>query len=258
MPALEVKSLHLSFGGLRVLENVSFAVELGTITSLVGPNGAGKTSVFNIISRLIQPSRGEVWFEGQRIDELRADQVARRGIGRMFQDPHIFGGLTVMENAMAGARLRASHPWHALIRDRETRREWREAEEKVQRGLDALGLGNRLTEPADALSFAEQRFLSFARCLAGEPRLLLLDEPTVGLDKSSIEWFTARLRHLVDDARMTIVLVEHNMDVVLSISDQVHLLVQGEMVASGTTGEIKQHTKMIEAYLGDRYVTADP
>jgi branched-chain amino acid transport system ATP-binding protein len=257
MPALEVKSLNLSFGGMRVLENVNLAVEPGTITSLVGPNGAGKTSVFNIISRLIKPSRGEVWFEGRRIDALRADEVARRGIGRMFQDPHIFSGLTVLENTLAGARLRANHPWHALIRDAETRHEWHAATAQAERSLVELGLGQRLAEPADSLSFAEQRFVSFARCLAGNPRLLLLDEPTVGLDKNSIEWFTNRLQHLVDQAGMTIVLVEHNMDVVLSISNRVHLLVQGEVVASGTTTEIKQHARMIEAYLGDRYVAAD-
>jgi branched-chain amino acid transport system ATP-binding protein len=257
MTILSAQSLYLSFGGLRVLENVSFAVEAGTITSLVGPNGAGKTSVFNIISRLLRPSRGEVWFEGRRIDKLRADQVACRGIGRMFQDPRIFGGLTVLENALAGARLRANHPWHAMLGDTKTREEWRGAIARVERSLSELGLGNRLSEPAESLSFAEQRFLSFARCLAGQPRLLLLDEPTVGLDKDSIKWFTERLRHLVETTGMTIVLVEHNMDVVLNISDRVHLLVQGAVVASGSTTEIKQHAKMIEAYLGDRYVTAD-
>ena len=258
MPILEVKSLDLGFGGLRVLQDVSFAVEAGTITSLVGPNGAGKTSVFNIISRLLSPSRGEVWFEGRRIDTLRADEVARRGIGRMFQDPRVFGGLTVLENALAGARLRANRPWRAILRDARTRREWRAATESVARTLTDLGLGGRLDEPAESLSFAEQRFLSFARCLAGGPRLLLLYEPTVGLDTGSIDWFVEQLRHLVDEAGMTIVLVEHNMDVVLNISDRVHLLVQGELVASGSAGEIKQHARMIEAYLGDRYVAADP
>lgn len=258
MPILEVKSLDLAFGGLRVLQDVSFVVEEHTITSLVGPNGAGKTSVFNIISRLLRPSRGEVWFEGQRIDELRPDEVARRGIGRMFQDPRIFAGLTVQQNALAGARLRACRPWHALLRDSATRREWHAALERVALMLDELRLGDRLRERAESLSFAEQRFLSFARCLAGAPRLLLLDEPTVGLDAQSIAWFTARLRHLVDEAGLTIVLVEHNMDVVLNVSDRVHLLVQGEVVASGSATEIRQHAKMIEAYLGDRYVAADP
>lgn len=258
MSILEVNSLDLAFGGLRVLQDVSFVVEERTITSLVGPNGAGKTSVFNIISRLLRPSRGEVWFEGQRIDGLRPDEVARRGVGRMFQDPRIFGGLTVQQNALAGARLRACQPRHALLRDSATRREWHAALERVALMLDELRLGDRLGERAESLSFAEQRFLSFARCLAGAPRLLLLDEPTVGLDAQSIAWFTARLRHLVDESGLTIVLVEHNMDVVLNISDRVHLLVQGEVVASGSATEIRQHAKMIEAYLGDRYVAADP
>jgi branched-chain amino acid transport system ATP-binding protein len=257
MPILEVKSLRLAFGGSHVLQDVSFAVEERTITSLVGPNGAGKTSVFNIISRLLRPSRGEVWFEDRRIDGLRPDEVARRGIGRMFQDPRIFTGLTVQENALAGARLRASQPWHALFRDTASRREWHAAIERVALLLDELRLGGRANELAESLSFAEQRFLSFARCLGGKPRLLLLDEPTVGLDAQSISWFTDRLRRLVDEAGLTIVLVEHNMDVVLNISDRVHLLVQGEVVASGSSSEIRQHAKMIEAYLGDRYVAAD-
>ncbi|MGH7091545.1 MAG: ATP-binding cassette domain-containing protein, partial [Stellaceae bacterium] len=173
-----------------------------------------------------------------------------------FQDPRIFAGLTVLENALAGARLRANNPWHALIRDRATRREWRAATDRARHILQELGLGEKLGEKADSLSFAEQRFLSFARCLAGEPRLLLLDEPTVGLDARSIDWFVERMRHLVDAAGITVVLVAHNMGVVLNISDRVHLLVQGEVVASGSTAEVKQHAKMIEAYLGDRYVAA--
>jgi len=254
MSILEVKSLSLSFGGLRVLNEVSFAVEAGTITSLVGPNGAGKTSVFNVISRLLTPDAGEVWLEGQRIDALGPHEAARRGLGRMFQDPRIFKGLSVRENALAGARIRANHPWHALIRDRRTAQEWSETETRVAGILAEFGLGTRLSERAEDLSFAEQRFLSFARCLAGEPRVLLLDEPTVGLDIRAIANFTERLRQLVRRDGITVLLVEHNMDVVMAISDCVHLLVQGQIVASGPTAEIRRHARMIEAYLGDRHV----
>jgi branched-chain amino acid transport system ATP-binding protein len=253
MATLELKSVSLSFGGLRVLDNVSFAVEAGTITSLVGPNGAGKTSVFNIVSRLLSPSTGEVWLEGQRIERLSPHEAARRGLGRMFQDPRIFKGLSVLENALAGARLRARHPWHALVRDRRTTREWCEATARVVAMLAEFGLGTRLHEHAEDLSFAEQRFLSFVRCLAGEPRVLLLDEPTVGLDVRAISTLTERLRTLVQINGMTILLVEHNMDVVMTVSDRVHLLVQGGIVATGTTAEIKRNARMIEAYLGDRY-----
>jgi branched-chain amino acid transport system ATP-binding protein len=254
MPILEVKSLALSFGGLRVLHDVSFAVEEGSITSLVGPNGAGKTSVFNVISRLYAQTGGEVWLDGRRLDALGAHEVAQRGIGRMFQDPRIFKGMTVRENALSGARLRANKPWHALVRDRETVREWAAAEARVSETLQELGLGTRLADNAEDLSFAEQRFLSLSRCLAGNPRVLLLDEPTVGLDARSIAWFIERLRHLITARGLTIVLVEHNMDVVLSTSDRVHLLVQGEIVASGSAAEIKQDARMIEAYLGNTYV----
>jgi ABC-type branched-subunit amino acid transport system ATPase component len=254
MAILDVRSLSLNFGGLQVLRDVSFGVEERTITSLVGPNGAGKTSVFNVISRLLTPTSGEVWFEGARIDGLGPHEVARRGIGRTFQDPRIFKGMNVLENALAGARLRAQHPWHALVRGTHTVRQWSEATASVTTVLGELGLGGRLDSAAEDLSFAEQRFLSLARCLAGEPRLLLLDEPTVGLDSRSIGWFTERLKDLVAARGLTVVLVEHNMDVVLGISDRVHLLVQGEIVASGPTAEIRQHARMIEAYLGDSYV----
>lgn len=257
MHVLDVKSISLEFGGLRVLHNVSFAVEKRTITSLVGPNGAGKTSVFNIISRLLKPSAGEVWFEGRRIDTLGPEEIAKGGIGRMFQDPRVFSGMTVFQNALSGARLRANSPWHALVRDRKTRQEWHEASERLCRLLEELGLAKQLGEPAESLSFAEQRFLSFARCLAGQPRLLLLDEPTVGLDRRSIEWFVQKLRTLIESMNLTIVLVEHNMDVVLNHSDRIHLLVQGEVVASGSPFEMKRHARMIEAYLGDRYVVAN-
>lgn len=256
MQILDIKSIYLAFGGLQVLQDVSFSVEKHTITSLVGPNGAGKTSVFNVVSRLLKASGGEVWFEGSRIDAMTPSAIARSGIGRMFQDPRVFSGLTVLQNALSGARLRANAPLYALIRDKRTRQEWQEASERVSGLLSGLGLGNRLNDMAESLSFAEQRFLSFARCLAGQPRLLLLDEPTVGLDKKSVEWFVQRLRHLVDAMGLTIVLVEHNMDVVLNYSDEVHLLVQGEVVASGSPAEMRKHARMIEAYLGDRYVAA--
>ena len=256
-PLLEVESVSLSFGGLRALNAVEFAVEPGSITSLVGPNGAGKTTVFNTISGLVRPNSGRICFEGARIDCRRPHDITRAGLGRTFQDPRVFRGLSVLDNALSGANLRANRAWPALIRDRATMDEWKSARERVCGVLADLGLGGRLAEKAEDLSFAEQRFLSLARALAGEPKLLLLDEPTVGLDRPSIAGFIERLRSLVRERGLTVLLVEHNMDVVLRISDRVHLLVYGEIVASGTTAEIKQHKKMIEAYLGDKYVAED-
>ena len=254
MAILDVKLLSVNFGGLMALSDVSFAVAAGSITSLVGPNGAGKTTVFNVITKLAAASSGEVWFDGARIDALKPHDVARRGIGRTFQDPRVFQGMTVLDNALAGARLRANGLWHALVRDVTTMREWREARDRVADVLAGLGLGHRLADRAHDLSFAEQRFLSLARTLAAEPRLLLLDEPTVGLDRQSIGGFISRLERLIRDNGISVLLVEHNMDVVMGISDRVHLLVQGKTVASGTTAEIRQNEKMIQAYLGDEYV----
>jgi ABC-type branched-subunit amino acid transport system ATPase component len=253
-PFLQLQSVSLNFGGLRALHEVSFLVQPGSITSLVGPNGAGKTTVFNTISGLVRPTSGQIRFDGKRIDQLRPDEVTCAGIGRTFQDPRVFKGLSVLDNALSGARLRANRAWPALIRDRATVAEWKAAKHRVSELLRDLGLGDRLEHKAEDLSFAEQRFLSLARALAGEPKLLLLDEPTVGLDRHSLLGFKERLRKLVKEQGLTVLLVEHNMEVVLEVSDQVHLLVYGEIVASGTSSEIRQHKKMIEAYLGDQYV----
>jgi ABC-type branched-subunit amino acid transport system ATPase component len=256
MSILDVESIAVNFEALRALGGVSFGVEKGSITSLVGPNGAGKTTVFNVISGLIRPTSGEIRFEGRRIDRLAPHEVAQAGIGRTFQDPRVFKGMSVLGNAMVGARLRASQPFYALLRDRATKDEWKGADQRARQLLADLGLGERLGEDAESLSFAEQRFLSLARTLCGEPKILLLDEPTVGLDRPSIAWFIKRLRELIERTGITVLLIEHNMDVVMGISDQVHLLVQGEVVASGTTADIRKHEKMIEAYLGDKYVAA--
>jgi ABC-type branched-subunit amino acid transport system ATPase component len=254
VPILEVKSLSVNFGGFTALRDVSFSVAPGSITSLVGPNGAGKTTVFNVITKLTHAGSGEVWFAGKRIDALKPHDVARCGIGRTFQDPRVFQGMTVLDNALAGARLRANGIWCALVRDGKTMREWKAARERTIGVLAGLGLGHRLADKAQDLSFAEQRFLSLARTLAGEPQILLLDEPTVGLDRRSIGGFIDRLQGLIRDHGITVLLVEHNMDVVMGISDRVYLLVQGETVAAGSPTEIRQHEKMIEAYLGDRHV----
>jgi branched-chain amino acid transport system ATP-binding protein len=256
MPILDVESIAVNFEALCALSKVSFSVEKGSITSLVGPNGAGKTTVFNVISGLIKPSAGEIRFEGKRVDRMAPHQVAQAGIGRTFQDPRVFKGMSVLGNTLIGARLRASRPLHALLRDRATKDEWANALARSRQLLTDLGLGARLDDDAESLSFAEQRFLSLARALCSEPTILLLDEPTVGLDRPSIEWFTTRLRELIARTEITVLLIEHNMDVVMGISDCVHLLVQGEVVASGSTAEIRRHERMIEAYLGDRYVAA--
>lgn len=256
MPLLNVHSIAVNFEALSALGGVTFSVEEGTITSLVGPNGAGKTTVFNVISGLVRAKSGEIRFDGQRIDQMKPHEVAQAGIGRTFQDPRVFKGMSVLGNALVGARLRASGPFHALLRDRSTMDEWNAALERTRTVLTDFGLAARLDDDADLLSFAELRFLSLARALAGAPKLLLLDEPTVGLDQPSITSFINTLRTLVDRSGITVLLVEHNMDVVMDVSNCVHLLVQGEVVASGTTADIRKHDKMIEAYLGDKYVSA--
>lgn len=235
---------------------MTFDVEPHTITCLIGPNGAGKTTVFNLISGLLQPSAGQILFRRERIDSLSPHDIARRGIGRTFQDPRVFTGLNVVENILAGMHLRAENPLWAMVRDRRTRGEWNAATERAMALLDQVGLAERHREPSGDLSFGEQRFLSIARTLAADPELLLLDEPTVGLDGPTISRLLELLGKLVRDDGKTILLVEHNMDVVLSFSDRIHLLVQGELVASEAPEEMRRHPKMIEAYLGVTHALA--
>ena len=176
--------------------------------------------------------------------------IARRGVGRTFQDPRIFYEMTVLEHVIAGMHLRSDNPWWAVLRDRRTRSEYRAAVDRARKLLASVGLDGRENEKAQNLSFGEQRYLSIARTLAGDPSLILLDEPTVGLDRSGIAKLSAIMDTLVREQRRTLLIVEHNLDVVFALSDHIHLLLAGKVVLSGKPGEIRRHPRMIEAYLG--------
>ncbi|HUZ75700.1 MAG TPA: ABC transporter ATP-binding protein [Stellaceae bacterium] len=255
---LELRDVSRHFGGLKAVNGVSLSIEEGTITSLVGPNGAGKTTVFNLITGILPLSSGDIRFDGRSIAGLPPYAIARRGLGRTFQDPRIFYEMSVIDHVVAGFSLRGENPLAAILRGPRMRHETRAARDSALRMLDEVGLRRRAHEKAQDLSFGEQRFLSILRTLAGDPRIVLLDEPTVGLDRDSVHDLTRLVQRMAREQKKTVLLVEHNLDVIFDVSDQVHLLVGGSIALSGEPSEIKRHPRMIEAYLGARYAALRP
>lgn len=251
MSLLAVERLSKHFDGLKAVDDVSFEVAEKTITSLIGPNGAGKTTIFNLINGLLPASAGQVRYKGDRIDMLAAQKIAQLGLGRAFQEPRVFGHMTVLENVLVGIThqrgerlLAALYPWG------KARREEKENREKAREILVFMELADKADELAENLSYGQQRFLSVARLLAMEPEILLMDEPTVGLHPEEISKLMGLLRADVKDKGRTILLVEHNMDVVMMVSDKIILLVEGSIVAQGTPAQMRNNSALWEAYLG--------
>lgn len=253
---LQVEEISQSFGGLRAVDNASFTANDTEITSLIGPNGAGKTTIFNIISGFLPCQSGTIMFRGQPIHELKPFEAARRGIARTFQDPRVFPDMTVLENVMVGIRQKGERPLWALVRGDQVNAEWRRARARSEAILSTVGLIDRAQDLARDLSFGEQRFLSIARSLVGDPAIIMMDEPTVGLDRGTFAKLLELMTRLVEVERKAFLVIEHNMDAVMSVSAKVVLLVQGAVVASGTPGEIQRNRSMVDAYLGRRHAAA--
>ena len=253
---LSVDGISKSFGGLRAVNGVSFTVEEQAITSLIGPNGAGKTTVFNVISGFLPTDSGRIDFRGRAIHALKPFEIGRCGIGRTFQDPRVFPEMSVLNNVVVGLRQRGDHPHWALFDGGRMVPERKKALQRAEEMLETVGLLERAREPARDLSFGEQRFLSIARTLVSDPYLILMDEPTVGLDKGSLERLLALMQVVSRSPRKAILVIEHNMDVVMTVSRKVVLLVQGSVIAAGAPDEIKANKSMNEAYLGRSHVAA--
>ncbi len=249
-PVLSLSGVCHSFGGLRAVDHATFDVRPGGITSLIGPNGAGKTTVFNIISGVLGAHAGKIQFGGKSIENSTPHRVAELGIGRTFQAPRVFPEMSVLDNVMVGLRLRSEGLLNAILRGRAHAREVREARERSEELLAAFGLLPRAHEPAGRLSFGEQRFLSIARTVVSRPSLILMDEPTVGLDDDGLAKLNDLMRCLVSAYDATVLLIEHHMETVMSISQEVVLLVQGAVVIAGTPEEVRNSRAMLEAYLG--------
>ena len=248
---LTLQGLTKFFGGLRAVEDVYMEVRECSITSLIGPNGAGKTTIFNLISGLLQPTSGVVFYRNKVMNGLSPTLIARSGIGRTFQEPRVFDHLSVLENILVGFQnQKGEKVHHALLKTKGALQQEKANRERSKEILEFVGLSDRSSDLAKNLSHGQQRFLSFARVLASDPDLLLMDEPTVGLHREEIHRLIELLTRLVKNQKRTILLIEHNMDVVMNISDEIHLLVEGKRIVHGRPEDIKGNPRLVEAFLG--------
>lgn len=251
MSLLEIRDLAVHFGGVRAVDGVSFSVDAGEVFAIIGPNGAGKSTIFNLISRLYEPTRGEIYFDGQNITELKAHDIARLGIARTFQNIELFEHATVLQNLLVGRhRHRKTNLISEILFTPSARRQEIENREKVEEIIDFLDLQAFRDKMISGLPYGVRKVVEVARALATDPKLLLLDEPASGL---SVEE-TTDMRWWIDDIRrqmgITVLMVEHDMGLVSGVSDRVLAMADGAKLALGTPAQVQSHPAVIEAYLG--------
>src|SRR5258705_5081154 len=251
MNSLSVTNVSVAFGGVEALSDVSVAVDTGQIVGIIGPNGAGKTTLLNVICGVNRPDRGDVTLHGTVITGWTPSRIAGLGLGRTFQTSQLFPGMTVLENLMTGLHLRGRTGLvAAAFRTPSMKREEAETRERALAALDFVGMRAFADRPGPALSFGQQRVIEIARTLIGDPKVVLLDEPAVGLSLNRLAEFDALLRRIRDEKGVTLILIEHVIRLVMDVCDRVTVLSSGRAIADGTPEAVRNDRGVIEAYLG--------
>jgi branched-chain amino acid transport system ATP-binding protein len=258
--ALELHAVSKTFGGLRAVSDVEFSVPERSVFGLIGPNGAGKTTVFNLVTGVYKPDAGgRILFAGVDLVARKPSEIAVLGVARTFQNIRLFGQLTVLENVLVACEnRRRGHLGSALLRTKLFYRDEEEMAARALKLLEVFDLGAMADEISTSLSYGNQRRLEIARAMMLGPKLLLLDEPAAGMNYGEAEGLKKQIRWLRDEFQITVILVEHNMQVVMGVCEEIHVLDHGETIAHGTPEEIRKHPKVLAAYLGEETEPTTP